>query len=122
MDVKPLHFIEEPIEARFDQEPALEKKPPCPNGFTWHGENYRVVEMLAEWYDFKRRGRMARNTRREPAHAARATLRGSWGVGRDYFRVRVEGGRLFELYYDREPKDADQRKGGWFLAREVEES
>ncbi|MEK7785843.1 MAG: DUF6504 family protein [Chloroflexota bacterium] len=119
--MKAIRFIEEPIEVRFDEQPALEKKPPCPNGFTWRGENYRVLEMLAEWHDYKRRGRMARNTRRGPAHAARASIRGSWGVGRDYFRVRVEGGRLFELYYDREPKDADRRKGGWFLAREVDE-
>ncbi len=111
--MKALRFIEEPIEVRFDEQPALEKKPPCPNGFTWRGENYRVLEMLAEWHDYKRQGRMTRNTRRGPAHAARAGARGSWGVGRDYFRARVEGGRIFELYYDREPKDADKRKGGF---------
>jgi hypothetical protein len=48
MEVKPLRFIAEPIEAQFDQPPTLEKKPGCPDQFTWHGETYRVVEKLSE--------------------------------------------------------------------------
>ena len=118
MDPKPLRFIGEPIEAHFDQPPALEKKPGCPEAFVWRETRYQVVEMLSEWHDYRRRGRMAINMR--PDHAAHATRRGSWGVGRDYFRVRVAGGRLFELYYDRAPRDSDRRKGGWFLFRELE--
>ena len=117
--VKSIAFIEEPITVRFDEPPTFEKKPPCPNEFTWRGASYRIAEMVSEWHDYARRGRMARNM--QPAHAARAATRGSWGVGRDYFRVRLEDGRLFDLYYDREPKDADNRKGAWFLAREVAE-
>ena len=54
-----------------------------------------------------------------PANIAKAVRRGSWGVGRFYFRVRTESGRLFDLYYDRAPKDADDRKGTWFLFREL---
>ena len=76
-----------------------------------------VVEMLREWHDYRRRGRMASNMR--PAHAAVAEQRGSWGVGRDYFLVRTAGGRIFEIYYDRAPKNADRRKGAWFLYREM---
>ena len=49
-----------------------------------------------------------------------AASRGSWGVGRLFFRVRVEDGRLFELYYDRAPKDAADRLGCWFLRCELE--
>jgi len=52
-------------------------------------------------------------------HAAVAASRGSWGVGRFFFRVRVENGRLFELYYDRAPKDSGDRKGAWFLRCEL---
>ena len=117
MTFKPLRFIEEPVIVRFDSPPVFEKKPPCPVEFTWRGETHQVVEMVSEWHDYKRRGRMARNM--QPAHAARASIRGSWGVGRDYFRVRIADGRVFDLYYDREPKDADDRKGAWFVAREV---
>jgi hypothetical protein len=54
-----------------------------------------------------------------PERAAAATRRGSWGVGRFYFRVRVDGERFFELYYDRAPKDSRQRKGSWYLRSEL---
>ena len=97
----------------------LEKKPVCPDGFTWRGTDYQVTASLAEWVDNQRRGKMARNM--QPQHATVAQTRGSWGVGRYYFRVRTSGGQIFELYYDRTPKDADIRKGSWFLVREFEE-
>jgi hypothetical protein len=64
----------------------------------------------------RRRGRMSNNMR--PAHASRASRLGSWGVGRFYFRVKVDDGRIFEIYYDRAPADADNRKGAWFLKGE----
>ncbi len=115
----PQHFIGEPIEAIFDQPPALEKKPPCPNGFVWQGQTYHIVAELQAWHDYERKGRMATNMR--PEHAEVASGRGSWGVGRFYFRVRVDGGRLFELYYDRAPKGSKQRKGAWFLQSELSE-
>lgn len=113
----PLRFIGEPIEVSFDRPPALEKKPGCPDGFTWRGAAFRIIEKLSEWHDYARRGRMARNMK--PEHLVVAAHRGSWGVGRDYFQVRTEGGRIFELYYDRAPKDAGRRKGAWFLVQEL---
>jgi hypothetical protein len=116
-DYQLLHFIQEAITVAFDQPPLLEKKPGCPNRFTWRDELFVIEEPLAEWHDYQRRGRMARNMR--PAHAAIAQQRGSWGVGLDYFRVRVAGGRIFDLYYDRAPVDAGHRKGTWFLDREL---
>ena len=109
-------FITEPIEALFDTPPVLEKKPGCPDSFVWRGQTYLVVEMLKEWHDYRRRGRASLNM--APAHAAVAEGRGSWGVGRDYYRVRVEGERVFDLYYDRAPKGAGRGKGTWFLWRE----
>ncbi|HSG15554.1 MAG TPA: DUF6504 family protein [Anaerolineae bacterium] len=112
-------FIGEEIEVGFDRPPMLEKKPGCPDRFTWGDESFEVAEMLTEWHDYRRRGRMVRNM--QPAHAAIAEQRGSWGVGRDYFQVRTAGGRIFELYYDRAPKDAGRRKGAWFLYRELPE-
>jgi hypothetical protein len=115
----PQHFIGEPIEVLFDQPPALEKTPPCPNEFVWQGHRLRIVAELEAWHDYARKGRMATNMR--PAHAEAAAGRGSWGVGRFYFRVRVEDGRLFELYYDRAPKGQKQKKGAWFLQSELRE-
>ena len=53
--------------------------------------------------------------------AAGGEGRGSWGGGRDFCRVRAEGGRIFELYYARAPKDAGHRKGAWFLFQELVE-
>jgi hypothetical protein len=119
MDYKSFRFIGEPIEVCFTQAPALEKKPGCPDGFVWRGEAYTSVEMLCEWHDYRRRGRMARNM--QPEHARAAARRGSWGVGQDYYRVRTSEGRIFDLYYDRAPVDVDRRKGSWYLDKELEQ-
>jgi hypothetical protein len=114
-----LHFLDQPIEVLFDTPPAREKTPDCPNGFIWADKTYRVVEMLSSWSDFKRRGKMARNMR--PEHAAVAATRGSLNVGRFYFRVRVDTHQIFDIYYDRAMKNVDDRKGQWFIYRELGE-
>jgi hypothetical protein len=133
-EFSPIHFYDQSIDVIFDVPPPLEKSPPCPDGFIWDGINYRVTALLSEWNDFKRRGRMARNMR--PAHAAVAATRGSLNVGRFYFRVRAKpsknvivgepgakaaeaDSRIFDLYYDRAMKSLDERKGSWFLYREL---
>jgi hypothetical protein len=113
LETSPLHFIGEEVEVTFDKAPVLSKSPSCPSAFTWREELYTVMEMLETWQDFRRRGRMGRNM--APAHAFAAARRGSWGVGRFYFRVRVADGRIFELYFDRAPESAGDRKGHWFL-------
>lgn len=115
----PIHFFDDPIQPVFDVPPAREKTPGCPDGFVWNGRTFRITEKLAEWVDFARRGRSARNMR--PSHAAVASTRGSLGVGRFYFRVKVNSGQFFDLYYDRAPQDADRRKGQWFVYRELVE-
>jgi hypothetical protein len=114
----PLHFLDQPIEVIFDIPLILEKSPDAsPNGFIWEGKTYRVTEMLSSWNDFKRRGRMAQNM--QPAHAAVASTRGSLNVGRFYFRVKVDTGQIFDIYYDRAMKNVDERKGQWFIYREM---
>ena len=115
----PLRFIDEEITARFEAPPLLSKKPEAPDAFNWRGAEYRVTEMLSAWYDFERRGTASRNM--QPEHLATAARRGSWGVGRFYFRVRTDSGAVFDLYYDRAPKDAGDRAGHWFLWREMGE-
>ena len=120
MTVTAIRFIGEPVQVEFDQPPRFEKTPDCPQRFIWQEEAYLIAETLSEWHDYERRGRMAVNMR--PSHIATASRRGSWGVGRFYFRVRVQSGRIFDLYYDRAPGRADDRKGSWFLLREMAES
>ena len=72
--MRPIHFFDEIIEVVFDAPPLLEKTPPCPDGFSWRGAEYRVVELLEEWRNYQRRGRMGQNMR--PSHADRAAARG----------------------------------------------
>lgn len=110
-------FVGESITVSFDAKPVLEKKPGVPDRFEWRGDAFEIESVLREWHDYSRRGRAASNMR--PTHAAAAEARGSWGVGRDYYRVRVTCGRVFEIYYDRAPRDVRRRKGEWFLFREL---
>ena len=118
-ELTPIHFFDQSVEPIFDTPPAREKTPDCPNGFIWDGKTYRVTEMLSAWTDFKRRGRMAQNMR--PEHATVASTRGSLNVGRFYFRVKVDTGQIFDIYYDRAMKNVDERKGQWLIYRELEE-
>jgi hypothetical protein len=115
----PIHFFDEQIEVLFDTSPVHEKTPGCPNAFVWNDKTYRIIKTLSEWTDFKRRGKYARNMR--PAHIEVASSRGSLNVGRFYFRVKVENGQIFDLYYDRAMKNLDERKGQWLLYRELAE-
>ena len=130
MEFIPIHFLDQPIEVSFDTPPVREKAPDCPNRFIWQDKTYQVLEMLSAWTDFKRRGRMARNM--QPQHAAVASTRGSLNVGRYYFRVRVLSvypavelldkqtkEQVFDIYYDRAMKNVDDRKGQWFVYREL---
>lgn len=115
----PIQFVGEEIITTFNKEPMYSKKPGSPSTFAWRGEVFNVTDTLSSWFDYKRKGNVAKNMR--PENLREAERRGSWGVGRFYFRVETEGGRIFDLYYDRAPKDAGDRKGRWFLWREMEE-
>lgn len=120
MKYTPIHFHDKPISVDWDTPPIYEKTPPCPNRFTWNGTDYPILELLAEWRDYTRKGRAAKNMR--PTHAVTAAGRGSLGVGRFFFRVRVLSGKVFDIYYDREIKNADDRKGHWVVYRELAET
>lgn len=109
-------FISEPITIEYDKAPLLSKKPRCPDRIIWRDQVFHVRKMLAEWHDYGRRGRFARNM--QPQHLRVAEQRGSWGVGRYFFKVETSDERVFEVYYDRAPKSADDRGGAWVLYRE----
>jgi hypothetical protein len=110
-------YIQEAIDVIFYNSPLLEKKPGCPDGFIWRGIDYHVKEILREWHDYRRKGRMSKNMRE--THASLAEGRGSWGVGVDNYRVRLENGQIFDIYYDRAPKNASHRKGDWYIYQEI---
>jgi hypothetical protein len=112
-----IRYIGEPITVEFDKPPTFSKKPPCPDRIIWREKTILIIECLQEWRDYQRRGRMGSNMR--PSNLKKAAVRGSWGVGRYFFRVRVVDGRLFELYYDRAPKGQSQRSGSWHLNRQI---
>ena len=116
METLPFRFYDEPIEVFFEKPPIYEKSPECPKGFIWRDVTYSITEILEEWTDFQRRGRMGRNMK--PTHLANARINGSWGVGRFYFRIKAASGQCFDLYYDRAPEDCNDRKGKWFLKGE----
>jgi hypothetical protein len=116
-DWTPIRFIDAEVEVDFSHPPLHSKTPDAPDAFVWQGARYQVRETLSSWVDFRRRGRMVRNM--QPAHQAVAFRRGSWGVGRFFFRVRTEQGGVFDLYYDRAPEAAADRAGHWFLWREL---
>ena len=114
-------FIGVPIQVAYDRPPALEKRPGPPDGFTWEGRDYRVAAVLREWHDYRQRGKTrAFYVKERGSYRAKAAeRRGSWGVGRDYYRLRTEAGEVFDIYYDRSPRGEGGRKGSWFLFRQV---
>ena len=117
MNLIPKRFIGEVITVEFNQKPATRKNPHCPDRFIWNAEVHEIDALLEERRDHARRGRMTRNMR--AAHLTRAGQRGSWGVGRIHFRVRLQDGRFFDLYYDRSPQGGNPL-GQWNLYRELE--
>ena len=56
-----VRFIDASITVQYTEQPLLEKKPRCPDGFEWDGQVFAIQDMLMEWVDYTRRGRMARN-------------------------------------------------------------
>lgn len=118
MNEQPLtvHFVEEPIEVIYNKPQVKTKNPGCPDAILWRSSEYRIVKVLKQWFDYSRKGKMRRNMK--DAHRVRAEIKGSWGVGRIFFRIQVDSGQEFEIYYDRAPKNTSDRGGTWFLFKE----
>jgi hypothetical protein len=115
---RPSTFFSARIEVSFTVNPLFSKHPQAPAVFIFNKQKHTIQQVLSEWHSFERTGRMALNMK--TAHLEEASRKGSWGVGRFYFRVRTNKNRYFDLYYDRAPESASDRKGHWFLWRELE--
>ena len=114
----PLRFIGEEIQVHFKSIRFPLKKPDAPDRFSWGDREITIVRVISVWREYDRKGRLARNMR--PHNLRKAVKRGSWGVGRYYFRVEDTQGCIFDLYYDRAPDDSSDRLGHWFLWREMQ--
>ena len=116
----PMEFYVDEIEVRFDREPVVQKRPGLPAAFTWRGWEYVIVELLQEWHDYRKRGKtkMLYEKERGAYWVKSAQRRGSWGVGRDFYRVRTESGEIFDIYYDRAPQGGE-KIGQWILSRRL---
>lgn len=86
------------IQIEFDEEPKFIRKPPCPQRFIWNKQVYQIEEVLSEW---RTNGRIRSNLLMV-------------GLARIHFKVRVDSGRIFEIYYD--PR---KRPGEWILSAEL---
>jgi hypothetical protein len=105
-------FICEPIEVEFEKVSGLLKKPGPPLRFVWREQSYTVAEILMEWMDYG--GSPVPNGRRPRYFIRSAQHQGSWGIGRQFYRVRAEEGGEFVIYYDRHPT-AKGIDSGWFM-------
>lgn len=83
-------FIAEEVEVRFIERPGP------PHSFVWRGKEYKITEILS--------------TRRE------LDFKPAWWRRRhrDYYLVRTDDGRAFELYFHRGPG-----RRYWVLYREL---
>jgi hypothetical protein len=115
-----MEFFSDEIQVRFEREPTLEKKPGVPSAFIWRGREYVIVELIREWHDYRTRGKSKALYKRERGSywVKKSQRQGSWGVGRDYYRVGTDSGEVFDIYYDRAPKGR-VAKGQWILYRRL---
>lgn len=113
-------FIGDEITPVFAEQPELEKKTGAPTGFVWRDRQYTISRVIREWHEYDQ-GRGAAHTAGRPPFSQRGVMnRGSWGAGKDCYRVLAHDGRIYDLYYDRRPKGKD-RKGRWVLFRDFGE-
>ncbi|UCD57746.1 MAG: hypothetical protein JSV16_01155 [Candidatus Hydrogenedentota bacterium] len=78
-------------------------EPSKPVSFTWRDEEFRIEKILRSWPDW--------------GFPAGAPRRKDWRLRRhrNCFKVRTEGGRVFEIYLDRKASEHT-----WVLYREFE--
>ncbi len=110
---KPQVFIGQEITVGYEKDRVVQKSPTCPDYFVWDHNTFVIKNVEQEWKDFSRKGNAQRNMR--PAHLRRVVMKGSWGVGRFFFRVQTECSRNFEMYYDRAPHNRKNGQGVWIL-------
>ena len=101
-------FISEmmvPVTATMDTSRMAMGEPGLPREFIWRGKTVVVEMVLKAW-----------RTTRPCRHGS-----GERYVGRHWYDVRVVGGTLMRIYFDRQPENGRAGMGWWvFSVREEE--
>lgn len=105
-------FISAEITPIFKSQPLVRRRAGAPDAFLWNGERFEVVETLRKWSEAGEPWWRRRRWRNRRQHAS--------SLGRDYYRVRAAGGRIFDLYYDRR-LEGRALGGIWILWRELDD-
>lgn len=111
-------FIGDEITPVFAEEPELDKKTGAPAAFVWRDRQHPISRVIREWHEYDQGRGGAANTGRPPFSQRGVMSRGSWGSGKDFYRVLTDEGRIYDIYYDRRPK-GKQRKGRWVIFRDI---
>jgi len=108
------------IEVEFEEGegPLPEKRPGLPSAFVWRNRRFEIRSLVREWHDYGRLSPGFSADRHPPQFMRDGRKTGSWGVGRDYYRVVTDTNEVFDIYYDRRPR-GKKRKGGWTLYRKI---
>ncbi|MCL6450316.1 MAG: DUF6504 family protein [Acetobacteraceae bacterium] len=106
----------EPIEVEFPPEAAAERRAGVPVAFKWRGRRFPITRVMREWQDHGRGPGFGGG--RHPAFLRGGKPAGSWGSGRDYYRVLTETGEVFDIYCDQRARGRG-REAGWTLDRKI---
>ena len=96
----------------FESEPVVRRRAGAPDAFLWEEDRIVIVETLRTWSEAGQPWWRRRRWRNRRQHVS--------SLGRDYYRVRTAGGRIFDLYYDRR-LEGRTIGGKWILWRELDE-
>ena len=89
-----------PHAGTFDTAPMGRGEPGLPRGFDWRGESRTVIEPLGAW----------KHSSREGARAG-----GDLYLRRHYYRLRMDDGSIWTVYFVRQAPRSGNPKSRWFL-------
>ncbi len=95
-------LISEPIaphRGTFDTSRMGSGEPGLPTGFVWRGQSVSIVDQLATW----------KHSSREGGGAGDLYLR------RHYYKLRMNDGRIWTIYFVRQTPRSGNAKKRWFL-------
>jgi len=87
-----------PIRGTFDTRAMGRGEPGLPTGFIWRERTFRVVEVLETW-----------------KHSEREGGSGELYLRRHYFKLRMEDGAIWTVYFVRQTPKTGNVKQRWFL-------
>jgi hypothetical protein len=96
-------LISEPITPRagtFDTARMGRGEPGLPAGFTWRGRSLEIIEELRAWKQPSREG---------------ARAGGDLYLRRHYYRLRMDDGAVWTVYFVRQAPRSGNDKARWFL-------